>query len=62
MNARAFVEPPALWVQGAKFIVVYKMFHWCGHPDFGHSTYEKEFDCESDAVKFMLHLGWTPSY
>jgi len=62
MNARAFVEPPVLWQQGHRFIVEYKMYHWCGHPDYGFSTYEKEFSEEEKPVAFMSQLGWTPAY
>ena len=62
MNARAFVEPPVLWQQGVRFIVEYKMYHWCGHPKYGFSTYEKEFTDEEEACKFMSSLGWTPAY
>jgi len=62
MNARAFVEPPILWEQGVKFIVEYKMYHWCGHPKYGFSTYEEEFTEETEAVKFMWRLGWSPTY
>jgi hypothetical protein len=58
VNARAFVQPPWIEIDGDVFTVVVEAYHWCAHPRFGYSTHRFAHSSVEAALAHMDRLGF----